>query len=267
MAVQTIVALFPSRTEADDARQQLIAIGIPAADIAVRVGPADAKATTDTRPGDAAPPREWSFLDWLFGAEAPESDIARYRTHVEHHGGAALSVRAGDRDHDRVVGVLERNNLIGIEGMTDAMPRADAPATGEAVLPTASEELEVGKRQVSDTRNYRIRRYVVERPAEAQVTLHDERVVVERRVPTSAAPGGEPFEEREVEVTETHEEPVVRKRVVAGEEVVVRKESQDRIETVRDKLRESRVEVDRAAAADKPTRTAAPKGPPTDDAL
>ncbi|HEX7968273.1 MAG TPA: hypothetical protein VF502_08635, partial [Stellaceae bacterium] len=169
MAVETIVALFPSRTEADDARQQLIAIGIPAADIAVQAAPTDADATTGTRPGDAASPREWSFLDWLFGAEAPESDIARYRTHVEDDRGAALSVRAGDRDHDRIVDVLERNNLVGIEGTTDTTPRADAAATGatpaadEAVLPTASEELEVGKRRASDTRNYRIRRYVVER--------------------------------------------------------------------------------------------------------
>ncbi len=271
MAVETIVALFPSSAEAENARQQLEAIGIPSENIAVRADPAEASAATVAGgTGDAAP-RERGFLDWLFGAEPPESDVARYRTHIEEQGGAALSVRADDRDYGRIVDVLERNNLtaIEIEGATDELARAEAPSTSgaardEAVLPTASEELEIGKRRVGDTRSYRIRRYVVERPAEAQVSLHDERVVIERRVPTSAAPGAEPFEEKEVEVAETYEEPVVRKRVVPGEEVVVRKEGQDRVETVRDKVRESRVEVDREAAGDKPG-TAAPKGPLTDN--
>ncbi len=267
MALHTIVALFPSRAEAEEAKRQLEAVGIPSADVAIRAGGA---AEGTRRAEDGAAPREWSFFDWLFGAQAPESDVARYRAHLENQGGAALSVRAEDRDHDRIVKVLERNNLTAIEGGADEAPVADvggarAGASDEAVLSTASEELEVGKRQMNDARNYRIRRYVIERPAEAQVALHDERVIVERRVPTSSAPGAEPFEEKEVAVTETHEEPVVRKRVVPGEEVVVRKESQDRVDTVRDKLRESRVEVDREAAGDKPAGAAGPEGPQTDD--
>src|SRR5690242_13428413 len=265
MAQHTIVALYRSLAEAESAARQLEAIGIPAGDIALR---SQQPTSTVSSSGGAEPERGRSFLDWLFGAEPPERDVERYRTHLEQDGSAALSIRADQRDHDRIADVLEGTDLVGIEGSdevgedevgeTVVAPHAASSeprgtAGEERVLPTAREELAVGKRQAAETRNYRIRRYVVEQPAEANVALHDERVVVERRAPSGATAGGEPFEESEVEVTETREEPVVGKRVVPGEDVVVSKESQDRVETVRDKVRESRVEVDRAAAGNKPS--------------
>jgi stress response protein YsnF len=260
MAQHTIVALYRSRAEAENAGRQLEAIGIPASDIALR---SHQSTSTVAGSGGAEPERGHGFLDWLFGAEPPESDLERYRTHLEQEGGTALSIRADERDHDRIAGVLAGTDLVGIEGSDELGETALTPqaaptearggAGEERVLPTAREELAIGKRHVADTRNYRIRRYVVERPAEASVALHDERVIVERRQPSGATEGGEPFEESEVEVTETREEPVIGKRVVAGEEVAVRKEARDRVETVRDKVRESRVEVDRAAAGNKPS--------------
>lgn len=268
MAQHTIVALYRSLAEAENASRQLEAIGIPASDIALR---SHQPTSSVSGSGGAEPRRSRGFLDWLFGAEPPESDIERYRSHIEQEGGTALSIRADERDHDRIADVLDGTDLVGIEGSEEvgeavgtpsATPTGPRGAAGEErVLPTAREELAVGKRRVADTRNYRIRRYVVERPAEASVTLHDERVIVERRAPSGTTESGEPFEESEVEVTETREEPVVGKRVVAGEEVVVRKEAQDRTETVRDKVRESRVEVDRAAAGNKPSAGGDPDKP------
>ena len=88
-------------------------------------------------------------------------------------------------------------------------PVAD-PAADE-VIPLAEEQLEVGKRTV-DRGTTRVRRYVVEKPVEQNVTLHGERVTIERRRPvegTSAAGGA--FEERTIEVQETEEVPVVGK--------------------------------------------------------
>jgi uncharacterized protein (TIGR02271 family) len=102
-------------------------------------------------------------------------------------------------------------------------------------------------------RRHRIRTYVVERPVEEQVNLRDERVVVERRpVSGDRAVDAEPIQEREVEVVERHEEPVVAKKAKAVEEVAVHKEATERTETVRDTVRETKVEVDKAAAGDKP---------------
>ncbi len=115
---------------------------------------------------------------------------------------------------------------------------------GEQVLPLSEEQLDVGKRTV-DRGTTRVRRYVVEKPVEENVTLHGERVTVERRQPveTTAAPGTGAFEERVVEVRETAEEPVVAKTARVAEEVVVGREATERTETVRDTVRREEVEV------------------------
>jgi uncharacterized protein (TIGR02271 family) len=115
---------------------------------------------------------------------------------------------------------------------------------GEQVLPLSEERLDVGKRTV-DRGTTRVRRYVVEKPVEENVTLRSERVTVERRQPigTTAAPGIGAFEERVVEVRETAEEPVVAKTARVAEEVVVGREATERTETVRDTVRREEVEV------------------------
>ena len=121
--------------------------------------------------------------------------------------------------------------------------------TEEEVIPVVKEELAIGK-QASE-RRYRIRSYVVETPVEREVTLRDERVIVERRpitgdyvVGTTDIP-----QEREIEIIERHEEPVVEKQARNVEEIVVHKEATERTETVRDTVRETRVDVENEAGA------------------
>jgi len=116
-------------------------------------------------------------------------------------------------------------------------------AAGDEVIPLAEEHLEVGKRTV-DRGTTRVRRYVVEKPVEQNVTLHGERVTIERRSPvegTTAAGGA--FEERTIEVRETEEVPVVQKTARVVEEDAIRKEATERTETVKDTVRREEVEV------------------------
>jgi len=123
--------------------------------------------------------------------------------------------------------------------------------SGETVIPTAREELRVGTRQVESDRAYNIRRYSVERPVEQNVTLREETVTVERRAPgegRTQTPGGQPFQDKTVEVRTMREEPVVEKVVKPGEDVVVRRDVRDRTETVKDTVRESKVDVEGAGA-------------------
>ena len=84
---------------------------------------------------------------------------------------------------------------------------------------------------------------MVETPVERDVTLHGERVTIERRRPADATASGHAFEERTVEVRETEEVPVVEKTARVVEEVAIRKEETERTETVRDKVRREDVEV------------------------
>jgi uncharacterized protein (TIGR02271 family) len=78
-----------------------------------------------------------------------------------------------------------------------------------------------------------------------QVALREERVNVERRpVDRPVAAGDDAFRERTVEATESAEEAVVAKEARVTEEVVVRKQSEERTQTVSDTVRRTEVEVE-----------------------
>ena len=83
---------------------------------------------------------------------------------------------------------------------------------------------------------------------EEQVNLRQEHVEVERR-PVSGTTqagtlGGDPFQERTIEVEERGEEAVVSKEARVVEEVVVRKDVEQRTETVSDTVRKTEVDVE-----------------------
>jgi len=114
----------------------------------------------------------------------------------------------------------------------------------EEVIPIVEEHLRVGKRDVSHGR-VRIRSYVVETPVEEQVTLRDERVAVERRPVDRALGDAEgAFQERTIEAEERTEEAVISKEARVKEELVVRKDVDQRTQTVSDTVRQTEVEVE-----------------------
>lgn len=122
---------------------------------------------------------------------------------------------------------------------------AATPATATEAIPVVQEDIRVGKRQV-ERGGVRVRSYVLERPFEQDVTLREERVEVERRPvdrPVGTVPA-EAFRERSIEVTATGEEAVVQKEARIVEEVAVRKQAEERTETVRDTVRKTEVEVE-----------------------
>ena len=127
-------------------------------------------------------------------------------------------------------------------GRSDTTHRA---ASGEEeVIPVVEEKLQVGKRDVSH-RRVRIRSYVVETPVEEQVTLREERVAVERRpVDRALNDADQAFQERTIEAEERAEEAVVSKEARVKEELVVRKETEQRTETVSDTVRSTEVDVE-----------------------
>lgn len=122
---------------------------------------------------------------------------------------------------------------------------ARGPSGMEEVIPLGEEVLEVGKR-TENRGTARIHRFVVETPVEQQVTLLSEKVVVERRRPVSDKLTGEILTEVTVEVVETEEVPTINKRMRLREEVVVRTERTQRVETVRETVRRDEVEIEQA---------------------
>lgn len=120
--------------------------------------------------------------------------------------------------------------------------------TGEGenrTIPVVQEELKVGKRSFQRG-GVRVYSRIVEQPVEEQVRLREERVSVDRVPADRATQAGDLQAGREqvYEVKEFAEEPVVSKQARVVEEVRVGKQATERVETVRDTVRKTEVNVE-----------------------
>jgi uncharacterized protein (TIGR02271 family) len=208
----------------------------------------------------------------LVDAGVDENDAHAYAEGVRR-GGALVTVRASDADVDRIVDILDDEGTVDFDerqttwrsegwtgtslGTTGAVSATGTSAalgttdqatsttrTGDEVIPIAEEELHVGKREVNRGR-VRINSRVIERPVQEQVTLREEHVAVERRpVDRPLSDADRVFQDRTIEAEERREEAVVSKEVRVVEEVVVRKEADQRTETISDTVRKTEVDVE-----------------------
>ncbi len=163
-----------------------------------------------------------------------------------------LAGTAGVADTSGLAGVAPTSvSGSGLETGASARAFSDETArranTGsDQVIPVVEERLVVGKREVGRG-SVRVRSYVVERPVEQQVTLHEERVDIDRRPVDRALTEDDraaAFQERTIEATARSEEAVVGKEARVVEEIAIHKEASDRTETVRDTVRKTEVEVE-----------------------
>ena len=130
-------------------------------------------------------------------------------------------------------------------------PAADTRITGRVqqstegvrVVPVGEERLNIATRTVPGETT-RVRRRVVEQPVEQQVTLREEKVVVERRPATGAEVKGNVLTETVVEMSDSRQVPTVWKSLHVAEEVVLRKQVTERTEKVRETVRRDVVDVE-----------------------
>mgnify|MGYP002777669957 FL=1 len=136
-----------------------------------------------------------------------------------------------------------------VTGETDETTRhsysENQDVTGERSIPIIEENLQVGKREV-ETGGVRVRSRIIERPVEESLRLRQERVHVERNPVNRPATDADlrNFQETEIELTERSEQPVVSKEARVVEEVTLGKEVDERVETIRDTVRSTDVEVE-----------------------
>jgi uncharacterized protein (TIGR02271 family) len=277
--IQSIVAVFANRDAALHAMRELESNGVARDHITVRSREDGAE---HLGAGEVQPPsreQRGGFLSWLFGTEeadeaydVPDRDRELLYRGIHERGQTVLVVRADENlaEPTRVTEIVERHDPISIDegdgehrdaplggaarsehgddssrlGGFPASQRDDTTTERETVIPVTEERLDVGKRQVRRANVYRIRTTVEEVPVEEDVRLRDERVVVERRPVTGKTASGDAFQEKTVEVHETHEEPVVHKTAEQTEEVVVRKDADEHVQKVRDTVRRTRVDVE-----------------------
>jgi len=194
------------------------------------------------------------LLGSLTGAGVDEADAKTYADHVER-GGTLLTVRASDAMATQAEYILEHGAAPATTGVTapmaaqPVMPAAAPVATTAAPmddkLQVVKEDLVVGKREVEQGA-VRVTSRVVETPVEEQLRLHEECVVVDRRPINRPLTGAaaDVFRERTLAATARSEEAVVGKEARVVEEIGLRKEATDRVETVRDTVRETKVDVE-----------------------
>ena len=282
--MHTVIAAFDDRQDAQRALERLIESGF-SRDMVHLQARDDAWGDSTVRT-DRADDESHGFFDSirhffadLFGADEATGDSGRYAETIRR-GGTVLIVDAADESEadraraqlssmDGIVDIDERASQWSREGWAgfDArassdMPRSMASGTegtmrtegttrteGEKVMPVVQEELQVGKRAVSNG-GVRVIQRVTETPVNEMIRLRAERATIERRPvdrPASEADFAN-FKEGTIEVRETTEEPVVAKTARVVEEVVVGKEVQERTETVADTVRRTDVEIERMGA-------------------
>jgi len=248
--METLVAIYPSRAEAERAKDRIVACGIPSAKVAL----------SPEWTGEATPKKDdRSWWDWLFGSDVPEHHRDWYGSNLRD-GRTAVSVYLDDTTRrSEIQALLHEHGALDAELATgEAGPGitgSERTSATEQRIPVVKEELEVGKRQRED--RYHVRVYTTARPAQESVNLRDERVIIERRPASGPADGTLP-EAREFDVVEKHEEPVVAKTGRVTEEVVVRKDSTERTETVEGNVRETHVDVDKPNRSTSVPRTDRP---------
>jgi len=136
-------------------------------------------------------------------------------------------------------------DLRGGTGGVGAVATEGTAVSDKEYIPVVEERLNVGKR-VAEHGRVRVRSYAVETPVEEQVTLREEHVEIDRRPvdrPVTAADEAL-FAEKTIEAIELREEAVVSKDARVVEEVGIRKDANQRTETVADTVRRTEVEVE-----------------------
>jgi len=160
-----------------------------------------------------------------------------------------------DKDHERVAAVrLDDGAVIPVENLER---RGDtvllrAAASGprnqdeaeEKRIPVVQEEMLIGKRDV-ERGGVRVQSRIVEEPIREDLALREEHVSVARRPVADGdrAVDASAFKERTIAMTQRAEEALVTKDARVVEEVVVRKEVDQRVERIEDSIRHTEVDV------------------------
>jgi hypothetical protein len=195
MAYETIVAVFDTRAHADAAIKALKAGGFADADISIF----DNDRLASGKKAIAESVQEPGLWQRLFGDDIHEHEADVYHQTIER-GGMVVSARVLDSEvahatavlnlnrpvdvHDRAVtsGLAPAAHVEAVEKKLEAVPLAAVQKVGvspklaqahDGILRLAEEQLQVGKQMV-ETGRTRVRRFVTEREASANVTLHDE---------------------------------------------------------------------------------------------
>lgn len=248
---KTVVGLFNTLAQAEKVKQDLASEGYEKATV-VANNTEDTETTTSSETTSTGVGGKIShFFSSLTGGD---DDAHEHYASGVNEGGALLAVTVEDSQAAAVAATLKQHGARDIDGNKQAAD-AGTPVyggastatelTGQTAIPIVEESLVVGKREV-DRGGVRVYSHVVERPVEADVTLRDEFINVERRFVDRPATAADftAGTGSVLELNATGEEAVVGKTSRVVEEVLVGKQSSQHTETIQDSVRKTEVEVE-----------------------
>jgi uncharacterized protein (TIGR02271 family) len=258
----TLAGVFDDYDGAERAREQLAGAGFRLE--AMQVTPErSAWGTGDSTYGGRAKEAGGlrGFFASLFGSDEESPD---HYSEAVRRGSVVLTLEVTDDDEiERATPILEQAGAIDVDERIERWKAAgytgydeqakpltrDEIARDRETLQVVQEDLKVGKREVQRG-VVRVHQRITETPVQEQVTLNEERAVVERRPVDRPATAADlaAFKEGEMEIRETREEPVVSKTARVVEEVTIGKQADTRTETVSDTVRRTDVDVERTGA-------------------
>ncbi|MFD1875629.1 YsnF/AvaK domain-containing protein [Hymenobacter bucti] len=290
---QTVVGMFDTAAQAQQAAQQLSAAGFGVEHVDVSNAKHHAGSSSDTDSSDyqntsgtavegvadaagrtAQKTEEGigGFFSSLFGGDDDTNDTAQRYQHVAQSTGSIVTVHCQSAEHAHkaaqildeagAVDVDERAAATGYQGnaqansYTNTNATANTAGTDGLTAEVIEESLQVGKR-TEQTGGVRLRSRIVEKPVEASVRLREEHVVVSRTPVNRPATEADftAFKEGQIEVTESAERAVVAKEAHVVEEVSLGKQVTEREEVVRDTVRNTEVEVEQIPTSTNSTVT------------
>lgn len=245
---QTVIGFFDDAADAQKAVDRLESIGISRdnVDISTRAetGTSNVSDDNDNESGITR------FFKSLFGDDDSEAD--RYSKVGQNSTIVTVHAQSDDQA-ERVADLLDDCGAINVDeraaqyGYTSGN-RVDTTGEGrqETVIPKVEESLEVGKKEV-ERGGVRVRSRIVEKPVEENVRLREEHIHVERQPVNRPVTDADrtALQDRDIELTEHAEVPVVNKEARVVEEVRVGKEVNERTETVRDTVRSTEIDIDK----------------------
>ena len=114
MSDETIVAVFETSAQADDAINALEAAGVPSNAIERHSKQSSGE---QRRREPAAQGTGFFFWDMMFGAAAPHQDRPEYERSIER-GETIIAVNVSEQDADRVMALLEEQAPLDLNGQT-----------------------------------------------------------------------------------------------------------------------------------------------------
>lgn len=250
---KSVVGLFDSQQDAQAAQQALGEAGIRR-DTTVLVDESDEQLAPN-----------------LVQAGVDEQDAVVYSNQVQQGDTLLVAQAVPDQHAEHAADIVDQHKgndpaLRPTMAQRASMDRASMAITyatiypgQELVIPIIEEHLAISKRKV-ERGGVRLHITTHEQPIEEQITVRDERVNVERRrIDQPLHDTTTAFQDNVYEMRGTGEEVVVDKQAQVVEEVHVVRDVEERIETVRDTVKRTRVEIEQIPDTFGPDEQQAPR--------